>query len=299
MRHLILFLALLGVASAWTNDALPEVMQAQYEYDACNVQFAKDFVQMRESCGTANGVSVFDSSGYISDLEDALADVKAAADRGNQFEFNAATWTLKSEAVSLVLAIIGDALTNKTAPFFSCVQDGTPALNEELTACKTGAFQKGKTAATDYVNNELEFADGEIAELDAFGADTAGMRQVVTSGGELVAEIGPTFDSGDEKGIQGLYQRHARLVLLFRLEKMVSVMDYTGPIIAAGNNRNKDDLLDQIPDLRDDTDDLLGECAYSSSVDSGYALRNVECWNEGLVLMGRFNSLQLLYWQGV
>jgi len=299
MKKLILLLALAGMAFAWTNDALPEVLDAQYDYSACNVQFAKDFVEMREACAETHGETVFDSSDYISDLDDSLADVKDAADDGDGLQFNGAMWTLRAEMLSLGAAVVGDALTNKSADFRGCVLGGTDELDDALESCRSDAFQKGKTAATDYVNNELEYANGQIDDLDGLGADTSGMQTVVDQGEALVDDIGPAFDSEDPAEVSKVYQRHSRLVLLFRLEKMVAVMDYAEPIIEAGSNRNKDELLDDMADLRGDTVDLLDECEYSETVGSDYGLKNLGCWSEGLALMGRFNSLQALYLGGV
>jgi len=299
MKNLVLALVLLAASFAWTNNATTAMMNAEYEYAACNVQFAKDFVAMRENCALLHDVPMMDSADYIADIDEALGDVEHAARDGNQPEFGGAMWDLRARMLSLGLAVLGDTFANKSVAFGNCVREDGEPIKDALETCRHEAMRAGKDAATEYVGNEIEYGNSQIAELDAMGADTMGMARAVGYGEELKADMGPAFDSGDEKEVSDLYQRHSRILLLFRLEKMISVMDYAEPIIGAGNNRNKERLLEDIADLKGDTEDLASDCAYSTSVDANYGLKNLECWNEGLALMGRFNSLQAVYWGGI
>jgi hypothetical protein len=138
----------------------------------------------------------------------------------------------------------------------------------------------------------------EAAEMSALGANVIGMESILDYGDGLDADIDAAFDSHNTAEITKLYQRNNRLILLFRLEKMISTIDFAEPIIEAGNNREKEELLEEMEDLRGDTAELVDECEYSPDVGTGYALKNGECWSEGFALMARFNSLQALYWSG-
>ncbi|MEW5996184.1 MAG: hypothetical protein AB1657_01155 [Candidatus Micrarchaeota archaeon] len=298
MRRILLFLGILAAAFAWVNPAASKMMEPEYDYVACNAQFARGFVEMRENCALVHEVPVLDSSGYLEDIDDALADAQDAIADGNRIEFGAAMWTARTEMLSLGLAIIGDAFQNKTAAFRRCVDEGTMPLKDELETCRAAAFEKGKEAAHEYLANDLERGQSEVAELEAMGADTLGMERILEYGEELDGDIDAAYDSQVAAEVVKLYQRHSRLVLLFRLEKMMSIMDYAETIIEAGSNSNKEELLEEIADLKGDTEDLIDECAYSPEVGSGYGLKNGECWSDALALMARFNGLQALYWSG-
>jgi hypothetical protein len=158
-----------------------------------------------------------------------------------------------------------------------------------------------KDAAKDYVNNELDYAEDQIEDLDDLGADTSGMEDVVRLGDELVDDIDDAYDTGDTKEVRKLHLRHSRLVMLFRLEKMLSVIDYTEPIIEASDNDNKDEVLDRGDELRDDIEDLLVQCAYDDEVDDNfdYGKDNLECWDDSLDIFKEFNALRVLLLEGI
>ena len=82
MRFAILFVlvAMSAVSFAWTNEATGEMLQARYQYAACNVDYAEEWLSMREGCGHRNNVSVFDSSEYVEDLNDDLEDLQEVQD---------------------------------------------------------------------------------------------------------------------------------------------------------------------------------------------------------------------------
>jgi hypothetical protein len=289
---------LLAASFAWVNPGQAKLLQAEYEYVACNGQFAHDFVAMRENCGLVHDAPVMDSSEYLDDIDGALADAQEAIDEENGVEYGAAMWTAKTEMLALTLATVGDTFRNKSVAFHTCVSEGTEPLKVELEECRASAFETGKEGAHEYLAAEMEQGRAEVAELEAMGADTAGMGGILAYGDGLDADIDTAFDSHDTAEVTKIYQKNNRLILLFRLEKMISIMDFTEPIIEAGNNGNKEELLEKIADLRGDTSELADECAYSPEVGAGYALKNGECWSDAFALMARFNSLQSLYWAG-
>lgn len=298
MRGLILAVALLAVSFAWVNPGQTKLLEAEYDYVACNAQFAEDFVALREHCALLHDVPIMDSSDYLDDINNALADARTAIDEGNAVEYGTAMWTARTEMLALGLAVVGDAFHDKSVAFFNCVQNGTAPVKEDLETCRASAFDTGKEGAHEYLAAEMEQGNVEAAELSAMGADVVGMERVLDYGDGLDGDIDAAFDSHDTAEVTRLYQRNNRLVLLFRLEKMISVMDFAEPIIEAGNNGNKEELLERIADLKGDTSELAEECAYSPDVGAGYALKNGECWSDALALMARFNSLQALYWSG-
>ncbi|MBU0532029.1 hypothetical protein KKB44_00900 [Candidatus Micrarchaeota archaeon] len=299
-RLLIFFVLLAGLSSAWTNDALPDILNARYEYVSCDVNYADEWLSMREDCADQEEVPVFDSSDYMSTLEDDLDDLKEAADEADKFEFGLAAVQIGVDSLDLLGAIFLDALNNKTMDFFSCVRDGEQPLMEDRNDCRADAMELEREASKDYVNNELDYANEQIVDLEETGADTSGMEEIVDYGEELIDDIDPAFDSGDIKEVRKLYLRHSRLVLLFRLEKMHSTINYVEPIIESGHNDNKDEILERGDDLRDDVEDLLVQCEYSDEVDDNwdYARDNLECWGDSLDLFEEFMALGALILEG-
>lgn len=298
MKGLILALALLAVSFAWVNPGQAKLLQAEYEYVACNAQFAHDYVAMKNNCAIVHDVPVMDSSEYLSDMDDALADAQEALGDEDSVKYSASMWTARTEMLALTLATVGDAFQNKSVAFFGCVDAGDEPLKEDLETCRASAFETGKEGAHEYLAAEMEQGGVEAAEMSALGANVIGMESVLDYGDGLDADIDAAFDSHNTAEITKLYQRNNRLILLFRLEKMISTIDFAEPIIEAGNNREKEELLEEMEDLRGDTAELVDECEYSPDVGTGYALKNGECWSEGFALMARFNSLQALYWAG-
>jgi len=299
MKRILLAMVLLAASFAWENAATPGMLQTEYEYSACNVQFARGYVALREECGRMHDTHVFDFSDRMEEIDDALEDAEEGAEQGNRLEYGGAMFRLNANMAGLVLEVIGDALTNKSQGYRNCVQGDVEPLEEELEACRAGAFETGKGAAHEYLANDIEKGESEVAELEAMGADTLGMENVLDDARAMDGDIDAAYGSNEVPEVKKLYDRHSRLLLLFRLEKMISVIDYAEPIIEAGTNENKEDLLEDMADLKGDAEDLTEECAYSTDVDSGYAAETNQCWIEGLSLMQRFNALYTLYWAGV
>lgn len=299
MKSILMLMAVLAAAFAWNNPATSDILGSEYGYVACNVQFAKDFVGLREECGIIHDVPVLDSSEYLEEIDEELVDAEDAAGDGNRLEYGGAVFALNLKMLGLGLAIIGDAFHNKTVAFNSCVTGGTAPLKEELEACRASAFEDGKAAAHAYLANDVERGESEVAELDAMGAETLGMENVLEYADGLDADIDEAYDSHEVSEVKKLYDRHSRIVLLFRLEKMISTIDYAEPAIEAGNNENKEELLEEMAGLEGDIAELAEDCAYSADVGSGYASENTRCWIEGLSMMQRFNALYTLYWAGV
>ena len=299
MKKLILLILVLGISFAWTNDALPAVLNSEYKYTECNVKFAHDVVDVRQECAEDNGDSFPDLSANLERIDGAMESAKSAAETGNGLVFGTAMFSARAEMLGLVAIVVGDALTNKSSSFRSCALADMDEMTAEMKSCQSGAFNDGKSAATSYVGNEIEYGNDQIDELDALGADTSGMKKRVQQGEELKSDIASAYDSKNVKEVTDLYARHSRIILLFRLEKMVAVIDYAKPIIEAGTNENKEELVEEIDDLNGDTEDLIDECEYSSTVDAGYANKNAQCWTEGLSLIEQFNALYTLYFAGV
>jgi hypothetical protein len=299
MKKLILLVLVLGISFAWTNDALPAVLNSEYKYTDCNVKFAHDVVDVREECAEETGDTFPDLSENLERIDGAMDSAKSAADTGNGLVFGTAMFSARLEMIGLALVVIGDAFTNKSSAFRSCALENEDEMEAALKECQSGAFADGEIAATDYVDNEIDYGNGQIDELDALGADTSGMEGMVQKAEELKDDIPAAYESEDVKQVSDLYARHSRIVLLFRLEQMVAVLDYAKPVIEAGDNENKEELVEEMDDLKEDAEDLTDECAYSSTVDAGYGTENAQCWTEGLSLMQRFNALYTLYWAGV
>ncbi len=294
-------LFMLGLSFAWQNEATGDMLQARYEYVKCDVDYAKDWLSMREDCGVEENVTVFDSSEYVEELDEGLVDLKDAADDANQLKFGLTSWQMGADALNLLGAVVGDAFRNKTGAFFSCVREGERPLMDEQKECRAGALQQEKVAASEYVNNELDFANGKMDELDALGADTSGMEAVVANGYGLLDDVEAGYDSGDPKEVRKLHMRHSRLILLFRMEQMLATVDYARPIIEAGNNGNKEEILDEMDELEEDINDALEECEYSAEVGNmgSYGAQNAECWADSVSLFADFNSIQRLILGGI
>jgi len=297
----LVLVVLIGSLSAWYNPATPDILDARYDYTKCNVEYTKDWLSMREGCGEQKGVDVFDSSDYVDELDEGVADLKDAADEGDQLEFGTTMFKLGLDSLDLIGAIVRDAFDHKTFAFFSCVRDGEEPLMDARDECRADAMEKERGASKDYVQNELDYAEEQIDELEEKGADTSGMEQIIDYGDELIDDIDPAFDTGDVKEVRKLHLRHSRILLLFRLEKMLATIDYARPVIEDGNNGNKEEILERADELEEDIQDLLEECEYSAEVDDNldYGTDNGECWADSLVLFRDFNSIQLLILEGI
>ncbi|NYZ77099.1 hypothetical protein H0O02_02165 [Candidatus Micrarchaeota archaeon] len=293
--------ALSGLASAWYNQATPAMLDARYDLAACNVDFGKEFLSMREECGIEENVTVFDSSDYVDTLDGDLADLREAADDADEPEFGAASFKLGLDSLALIGAIVGDAFRNKTLGFFACVDENDEPLKSMRDECVAAALDKEKVAAKEYVNNELEKGNEEIEDLQDLGADTSGMEQNIEYGEELVDDADAVYDTHDTKEIEKLHLRHSRLMLLFRAEQMKAVIDYARPIIEEGNNGNREEILERGDELEEDIDDLLEECEYSAGVENNaeYSRQNLGCWTDGLVIANDFNSIRALILEGM
>lgn len=296
----VVFVVLASVSFAWTNDALPEMLEARYEYTVCNVEYTDEWLEMREDCADQEEVPVFDSSEYMDALYDDLEDLEEATEEADRFEFGVAMWQLGLDSLDLLVAIIADALTDKNLDFFSCVRDGEEPLMEDRDDCRLDAMELEREAAKDYVNNEIDYANDQIEDMDELGADTSGMEEVVEYGEELVDDIDPAFDTGEISEIRKLHLRHSRLVLLFRLEKMLATIDYVEPIIEDGDNDNKEEILERGDELRDEVEEVLDQCEYSDEVDDNfdYGRDNLECWDDSIDLFDEFIAIGVLILEG-
>jgi hypothetical protein len=300
MKFMALFLLVLAGAAFAANDALPAILDARYDYASCDVAYAKDWLSMREGCADTANVPVFDSSANVADLDDDLADMRDAADDDSSLEFGLASVQLGADALKLVGDVVKDAFTNKTPAFFSCVRGGENPLMESRDECRLDALDMEKSAAKSYVQNEIDEANEEIIALDSLGADTSGMESVVENGEGLIDDIYPAYESGNITKITSLHLRNSRIVLLFRAEQMLAVLNYAEPIIEAGHNDNKDEILSRGRALRDDVESFIDQCGYSADVDDNfeYGRENLECWDDGVDLMQEFNSIKMLILDG-
>jgi len=296
-------LLMFGVSFAYQNEATGDILNARYEYVKCDVDYAKDWLSMRENCADEENVTVFDSSEYVEDLDDDLADMKEAADDVDQLDFGLSSIQLGAHSLDLLGAVIVDALQNKTLAFFSCVREGEPALIEERDECRSAALQQEKVAAIAYVNYEIDDAEEQMAKLEEVGADTSGMEAVIAEGYELLDDAEIVYDEGDPQEVRKLHLRHTRLVLLYRMEYMLATVDYARPIIEDSNNGNKEEILDKMDELEDDLNDALDECAYSADISDGemlgYGSQNVECWADSVSMFADFNEIQVLILEGI
>ena len=294
MKTILLALLVFAVTFAWTNPAMAEVLEARYEYTACNVEWAKEFVDLREDCAVEENVSIFDSSGYIEEIDENLADLKEAAEEPDQFEFGLVSLALGADMIELGLKVVGDAFDDKNLQFFACVDEGKDPLKTDLEECRVLAYDKAEAASTHYMENDLEYADGIVAELEVQGVDTSKMEAVLGDGEELLDDIPATYDSQDPIEIRKLELRHSRLVDLFHLERMAAITEYAIPIVEAGNYQDKEELVDDMNDLAQELEETIEQCEYSSDVENNfeYGSDNIECWSETWTLWGEFTSLK-------
>lgn len=301
MKAALVFLALFAFASmAAADSAETRILQARHDFVSCDVQYAHDWIDAREECADDANVSVADFSARLDDIDDDLADLGEAADDGDRLSFGLASIKLGADTLKLIGEVIKDALTGKNLAFFSCIREDEQPLMEGRDDCHADALESEKDAAKDYVQEELDNADSTIAALKAAGLETSGMEDVVSDGEELLDDIDAGYESGDPKEIRALHLRHSRLVLLFRAEQMLATIDYAEPIIEAGHNDNKDEILERGGELRDDVGELLDDCEYSADVEDNYeyGLVNTRCWDDGFGLLREFNSIRLLILEG-
>ena len=292
MKQLLLALVLIAATFAWSNPAWPEVLEARYAYADCNVQFAKDFVELREECAEEEDVPIFDSSEYIEDIDDNLADLKDAAEDDDRLEFGLTQFVLGADMLELGLKIVGDAFTNKTAGFFDCVQSNKEPVEDDLKECREGAMEKAESAATHFLENDLEHAEGIMEDLEDDGVDVSGMQAVIEDGDELLEDIPAAYEEDNPTEVRKLTLRHSRLVDLFHLERMSAICEYAIPILEDGNY--DEELVEEVEELNSDIEELIGDCEYSADVENNneYANENLDCWADTWDLYEEFVSLR-------
>jgi hypothetical protein len=297
-RFLLLLLVLAGFSFA--NNAMPAMLEARAEFVACDVAYADDWLEMREDCGIESNVDVFDSSEYISDMKKDLESLRENAKDGDQLSFGLDAAQLAGHSLKLIGQTVKDAFNHKNLAFFACVREGEKDLKSARKSCHEDAIDMEKKAAKDYVQNELDDAQELIDVYDATGIDTGAMQDVVDSDDELIDDIDAGYGSYDPVQIRALHLRHSRLVLLFRCEQMLAVIDYAEPIVDASRNENKEEVLERADSLKDDIQDITAACEYDDTVDDNadYAEQNLECWDDALDAFGEFNDLRLLLMEG-
>ncbi|MBD3397745.1 hypothetical protein GF412_01290 [Candidatus Micrarchaeota archaeon] len=278
MKRILLALVLIAATFAWNNPAWPEVLEARYAYDECNVGFAKDFVELREDCAEDEDVPIFDSSEYVEDIDDNLEDLEEAAEDDDRLEFGLTRLALAGDLLELGLAIVGDAFDNKTAGFFDCVQDGKDALKDDLEDCRVDALAEAEAATAHFVEYDIEHAEDITEDLEEDGVDVSGMEAVIEDGEELLDDIPEAFDEDEPAEVRALQLRHSRLVDLFHLERMSAICEYAVPILEDGDY--DEDIIDDVESLNEDIRDTIDECEYSAEVENNndYANQNLDCW---------------------
>ena len=292
MKRLLLALVLIAAIFAWNNPAWPEVLEARYAYDACNVGFAKDFVELREECAEEEDVPIFDSSEYIEEIDENLEDLKDAAEDDDRLEFGLTRFALGADMLQLGLAIIGDAFEDKTLGFFECVQSNKEPAEDDLEECRTDALELAESAATHFLENDLEHAEGIMDDLEEDGVDVSGMESVLEDGDELLEDIPEAFEEDDPVKVRALQLRHSRLVDLFHLERMSAISEYAIPILEDGDY--DEELIEEVEELNDAIQDTIEDCEYSAEVENNneYANDNLDCWADTWDLYEEFVSLR-------
>lgn len=292
MKRILLALVLIAATFAWNNPAWPEVLDARYSYAECNVQFAKDFVEVREECAEEEDVPIFDSSEYIEDIDDNLEDLKDAAEDDDRLEFGLTQFALGADLLGLGLAIVGDAFEDKNAGFFECVQDDKEPVLDELDECREGAMEKAESAATHFLENDLGHAEGIMEDLEDEGVDVSGMESVLDDGYELLDDIPAAYEEDKPAEARALQLRHSRLVGLFHLERMSAICEYAIPILEDGGY--DEGLIEDVESLKEDIQDTIDECEYSPDVENNndYANQNLDCWADTWDLYEEFVSLK-------
>ena len=258
MKRILLALVLIAATFAWNNPAWPEVLEARYAYDECNVNFAKDFVELREECAEEEDVPIFDSSEYIEDIDDNLADMKDAAEDDDRLEFGLERFALGANMIELGLAIVGDALTDKTLGFFECVQSNKEPAEDGLEECRADALDLAEDAATHFLENDLEHAEGIMEDLEDDGVDVSGMETVLEDGEELLDDIPEAFEEDNPSEVRALQLRHSRLVDLFHLERMSAICEYAIPILEDGDY--DEELIEEVEELNEAIQDTIYDC---------------------------------------
>lgn len=292
MKRLLFALVLLASVFSWSNPAWPEVLNARYEYSACNVQFAKDFVELREECAEEEDVPIFDSSGYIDEIDENLEGLGDAAEDDDRLEFGLTQVALGADMLELGLKIVGDAFTNKTPGFFECVQGNKEPVVDELEECRAGALETAETATTHFLENDLGYAEGIMAGLETQGVETSGMQEVIDNGYLLKEDIPAAFEEDKPAEVRKLTLRHSRLTALFHLERMSAICEYALPLLEEGGY--DEELVEDVEELNSDLEELISDCEYSPEVENpnSYANQNLDCWAETWDLYEEFVSLK-------
>ncbi|MBN1169947.1 hypothetical protein JXA56_02900 [Candidatus Micrarchaeota archaeon] len=297
MKKILLLLMVTSLSFA--NDAT--MLNARYDYILCDVDYAKAWLEMRESCAEREAVPVFDSSAYTQKCDELLTELKAAAGRGQKSTFSIIALQIKASSLNLIGEVFKDAFDEKTPEFFSCVRDGENPLKVAGDGCRQKALENEKYAAKSYINSEIADAEHEIGRLNSKGIDTSGMQEIADHGKDLVFDIDYAYGVLDPAEVRKIHLRHSRLVFLFRAEQVFATLNYAEPLIEKGNNRNREEALGRIQLLKSVADSLVQECEYSSTVENNanYARLNTKCWEEGLDAYKEFNEIGKLISKGV
>lgn len=300
MKTAVIFL-LFSISLVFSNSATSSILNARANYIECDVDYAKDWIFMREDCAKDSDVDVFDSSEFVNEYDNLMDELYDNADDAHELTFTITVLEIGGNTLKLIGKVVEDAFDNKNGKFFQCVREEEEPLKEIQKACREKALAVEGEATEDYLEEELDLANDEIEKLQEKGIDTSDMEEIVEYGVDLKSDIKSAYSSNDIIEVRKIHARHSRLVFLFRANQVLATINYMEPIIENGKNDNKEEILERGNDLRTDMTDLVKECAYSEDVSDivNYGKQNAECWESGIDLYGEFLDLGDLILRGI
>jgi len=284
MRSALLLFLLVSTAFAfYQNPALPDVLAARAAFAACRVDYAINNLNSISQCYSDNGATPPDFSSHISALTGDKSALQEAASRGNLTDFNSALQKVRGDlqaALQAVISLRGQAGLNASqrVAILTCARSQRATHNATLGSCISSSVEAGKSAATSYINNQISRANEDIANLSARGIDTAALSAILGAGNGLLAQIDAV---SDVEGLRSIHLQHSRLAVNYRLDRILAILRWAQPQIAASNNTNKDEIVSRMGALQGSIQSTLAKCPVSTDTSdpASYGEKNRECWS--------------------
>ncbi|MEM3031241.1 MAG: hypothetical protein QXH27_05930 [Candidatus Micrarchaeia archaeon] len=282
MRAVLLLLAIASTVLAfYQNPTLPDVLAARASFAACRIDYAINNLNSISRCYSENGASPPDFSLYTSALQ---ADKSALQSAANRSEFQAALDRMRSDLQAAFQAVRGlrgqpGLNASQRAAVLACARSQRSAHNATLGGCISSAIEAAKAASKSFINNQITRANEDIANLSGRGIDTAALSALVGGGNGLLTEVDAVSNAF---GFHSIALQDSRLAVNYRLERILAILRWAQPQLAASNNTNKDEIVSRMGALQGTVQSTLAQCPVSSDTSDpeAYREKNSECWSE-------------------
>lgn len=274
----MLLLASLTVAF-YQNPAGSDVLVARASLATCRVEYAINNLNAIAQCYARSGTTPPDFSLYISALN---ADKSALQSATNRRELQVALQRTRNDLQAALQALVGlrgqpGLNASQRKAVLDCTRSQRSMHNNTFSRCISSAIQAAKVASKDFIGNQIAHAEEDISNLNRRGIDTAALSALVGAGNGLLAQLDAVSDA---PGFLSVALQDSRLTVNYRLERILAILKWAQPQIAASNVTNKDELVARMGALQGRVQNMLAQCPASSVSDPATYRENTRaCWS--------------------